>query len=447
MTTDRDLLQRYAQHASEDAFAEIVRRHVGLVYGTALRQLCGNTALAEDVTQAVFTALAAKRDSHPHLHHLAGWLYGTTRHTASHLVRAERRRQDREQKAHTMHTLLAESGPDDLAALPPALLDEVLERLDAVDREAVLRRFFEDESFATIGAALAVSEDAARMRVTRALEKIRDHFAHRGIRSSVAAIGAALAGQVVAAPPHLVAGIFAGCAALAVPAAAPLGALTLMTTTKLTYALAGTVTALALGVAGFQGYLASLHAEEAAQLSAEKSRLESALTASERQAALLARQSADAEQRAALLQRQLHATPAAVMPRATSSPPPPAVDETRRLRNEKMARLKPLLEAGQPIKGAVVVLVGGKAVPRPVEFVMGRDTRVEGVDDGTYVVKPSLKPDGSVQYEIALYRKDPATGAESAISVPRVIQTPWAPFTVTTGGGRVFAFDPDPIEP
>ena len=54
--TDLQLLARYARHETEDAFAEIVRRHLGLVHSAALRQV-RSPELAEEVAQSVFTDL------------------------------------------------------------------------------------------------------------------------------------------------------------------------------------------------------------------------------------------------------------------------------------------------------------------------------------------------------------------------------------------------------
>jgi len=90
-----------------------------------------------------------------------------------------------------------------------------------------------------------------------------------------------------------------------------------------------------------------------------------------------------------------------------------------------------------------VVMLDGKPVQRPVEFVMGRETRIEAVDDGTYVVTPSLNPDGSVRYAVVLQTKDPASGGERTVTLSDIVQTPWAGFTLSIEGGAVMAFDPD----
>ena len=87
MTTDRELLGRYFDAGSEEAFREIVQRHVNLVYGAALRQLCGDVSLAQEVTQTVFTALASRAKPRAQISHLAAWLHTTTRFAVSHAVR------------------------------------------------------------------------------------------------------------------------------------------------------------------------------------------------------------------------------------------------------------------------------------------------------------------------------------------------------------------------
>jgi len=63
MTPDAELLAVFARTRSEDAFAELVRRHVNLVYSTALRRVNGDTHLAQDVSQAVFADLAQRASS------------------------------------------------------------------------------------------------------------------------------------------------------------------------------------------------------------------------------------------------------------------------------------------------------------------------------------------------------------------------------------------------
>ena len=55
--TDHDLIREYARTGSEEAFGELMHRHVDLVYSIAFRVL-RNASFAEEVTQRVFVALA-----------------------------------------------------------------------------------------------------------------------------------------------------------------------------------------------------------------------------------------------------------------------------------------------------------------------------------------------------------------------------------------------------
>src|SRR5436190_10012869 len=79
--TDLQLLTRYASQRAEDAFTEIVRRHVDLVHSAALRQV-RSPELAEEVAQAVFIELAQQARHFPPRTVFAAWLYHVTRRRA-----------------------------------------------------------------------------------------------------------------------------------------------------------------------------------------------------------------------------------------------------------------------------------------------------------------------------------------------------------------------------
>ena len=192
MMDDAELLRRYAEDHSEDAFTELVHRRLGLVYSAALRRVGHDAQLAEDVAQKVFTDLARKAPSLTGRASLAGWLYVSSQVAAAEIVRTERRRKARETNAHTMQTLLHDSVPTpDWHHLRP-VLDEVIVTLRDQEREAIALRFFEQRSFAEVGAALRLTEEAARKRVERALEKLRAVLARRGITSTTAMLTLAL---------------------------------------------------------------------------------------------------------------------------------------------------------------------------------------------------------------------------------------------------------------
>ena len=214
-------------------------------------------------------------------------------------------------------------------------------------------------------------------------------------------------------------------------------------TTKSTLWLASAAI-LALGFSVYQYSAATFQAEQTANLAQERNRLEEALRQSEQRAAKSERQVAQTEQRLVELQRKAGEIPAAKSARSVAAAPAPAT-AARTEMAERMARMKPLLEQGMPIKGAIVVMADGKPVQRPVEFVMGKETRIEAVDDGTYVVTPRLNADGSVRYAIVLQTKRTVDGIErtQTTTLSDIIQTPWAGFTIAIENGAVMAFDPD----
>jgi uncharacterized protein (TIGR03435 family) len=257
---DMALLREYAVHRSEAAFATVVSRYVNLVYSAALRQV-RDPHLAQEVTQAVFIILARKAGKLGSGTILSGWLFKTVRFTAAAQIKSVVRRQQREQEAY-MRSLTSE--PNDARTGLAPMLDDALAGLGEKDRQAVLLRFFEERSLAQVGSALAVNEDAARKRVARAVDKLREFFAKRGVVLTAGAIGAALSANAVhAAPAGLTGSISAtavqGSAAAASTLTLVKGALKLMTMAKIKFAatfgaaavlIAGTMVAVETMVAG-----------------------------------------------------------------------------------------------------------------------------------------------------------------------------------------------------
>lgn len=218
MPDDAECLRQYAESRDQSAFSEFVHRNLGLVYSAAFRQTGGDVHLAEDITQVVFVAAARKATTLGRHPVIGAWLHQTTRNAAIDALRARQSRQVREEAAGRMTEILA--GPDagvDWDKVSPEL-DEIVATLGERDRAAIILRYFGRKTFAEIGAQFHVSEGAARMRVERALEKMRARFARRGVVSSGAALGAILVEKgLVAAPVGL--GSASIAAALSAPAA------------------------------------------------------------------------------------------------------------------------------------------------------------------------------------------------------------------------------------
>src|SRR5262245_44045829 len=142
---DNQLLCEFAEHQADAPFAELVRRHVNLVYSVALRRT-GNAHHAQEITQAVFIILARKAASLGRKTILSGWLYQTARFTAANFLRTERRRAFREQEAY-MQALSNEPEPQIWPQIAP-FLEDAMGKLSRKDRDAVVMRFFEGKSLA-----------------------------------------------------------------------------------------------------------------------------------------------------------------------------------------------------------------------------------------------------------------------------------------------------------
>ncbi|HZO85621.1 MAG TPA: sigma-70 family RNA polymerase sigma factor, partial [Verrucomicrobiae bacterium] len=243
---DWQLLKSYARDDSQDAFTQIVTRHVNLVYSAALRQV-REPELARDVTQLVFANLARQTKSLKPKGTLAGWLYRDASFTSRDVLRRERRRFAREQEAVAMQDV---EMSHDWPRIQPRL-DAALGQLGQTDRDAVLLRFFEQRSLKDVGSALGMEEDTARKRVSRALEKLRTLLAREEITTTDDALSDALTTYAVqVAPAGLAAGILATSFA-AGSAAAATGTTTfielLTMTTKLKATIAAVVVAASIG--------------------------------------------------------------------------------------------------------------------------------------------------------------------------------------------------------
>jgi RNA polymerase sigma factor (sigma-70 family) len=256
--TDQQLLRDYTERRSEAAFSELVRRHVDFVYSAALRMV-RDAHLAEDVTQAVFVALAQSARELADRPVLAGWLHRTAQNLAANTVRSTVRRRAREQEAAAMNELLAAESDATWELIAPHL-DAALGELSEPDRDALLLRYFERKSAHEIAQTLGVSDEAAQKRVSRAVERLREFFTKRGVTVGASGLVVVLSANAVqAAPAGLALSIstsaaLAGTAVTAVTTSTAAKALAMTTPQK---TLVATTLAAAIGVGIYEAHQAS----------------------------------------------------------------------------------------------------------------------------------------------------------------------------------------------
>ena len=251
--SDLELLARYTRQHAEDAFATLVRRHVDLVHSAALRQV-RSPQLAEEVAQTTFTKLARIAPQLAPDTILTAWLYQVTRREAIDAVRREARRQLREQIATELNTMNAITS--DWAHIEP-ILDEAMAELDDTDRAAVLLRYFENKSLREVGATLGTSDDAAQKRVSRAVERLRELFAKRGITVGTSGLVVVISANAVQAAPMGLAITISTAAALAGTTLATATTATAIKTIAMTTLQKTVITATLAIVAGAGIYQAS----------------------------------------------------------------------------------------------------------------------------------------------------------------------------------------------
>jgi RNA polymerase sigma factor (sigma-70 family) len=313
MKEDSELLRDYVRNGAEDAFAELVRRRLGLVYRVALRKVNGDTHLAEEVAQGVFTDLARKAAMLAQRETLAGWLFTSAHFAATKAVRTAERRRHREQKAQiVMHELSSDPAPvTDWESLRP-MLDDLIRDLTESDREALLLRFYEEKDYEQIGTTLRLSPNGARSRVERALQKIRASLAGRGISSTEAAVIAALESQSLFAAPANLASTVAATALANASSAIPLATAAFLMNKTI---LAGAAAMLAIGFAFYQREQMHRLEDSLQHLTQDRAALQAKLDAGDQRALV-------AERRLVALQRERSAE--APVQKAESATPPAA---------------------------------------------------------------------------------------------------------------------------
>ncbi len=262
--SDQQLLKRYREEQSDEAFDTLVQRYLDLVYSAAYRQL-RSAVFVEDVVQAVFIELARSASRLRPDTVLSAWLFQVTRRRAIDVIRTESRRQHRERLVVELNDPTHPESQHDIESH----LDDAIASLKETDRNALLLRFFERKSLREVGAQLGTNEDAAQKRISRALDRLRQFFSSRKIQLSSPSLAAYLSAQAIITAPSSISVSAATVTTLATAAATTQIAQTALMTTLQKTLIATTLT-VAIGTGLYQTHQAQHWKRSADQLQQER---------------------------------------------------------------------------------------------------------------------------------------------------------------------------------
>jgi RNA polymerase sigma factor (sigma-70 family) len=186
--TDAQLLRGFAQRRDETAFAALMQRHGGLVWGVC-RHVLTQEQDAEDAFQATFLALARHAATIRTAEALAGWLHGTAFRVAMRAKRDAGRRRNHERRPAAQAPPASEGAWRELQAA----LDEEVERLPERQRAAFVVCVLEGKTLAEAGQLLGWSPGTVSGTLARARQRLRRRLARRGITLSALLTGLVLA--------------------------------------------------------------------------------------------------------------------------------------------------------------------------------------------------------------------------------------------------------------
>ena len=247
MPKDAELLTEYLA-GNHEAFAALVHRHAGMVYGVSLRILRSRHD-AEDAFQATFLVLARKADDIRPAGQVARWLYGVARHVAMKARQYRERRRSIEALAGQARSAGAETEiPENLWRV----LDEEAARLPGHLLTPFLLCDLEGLTYREAAQQLGLPEGTLSNRLATARRKLAVLLTRRGIVLPAAGLATVLSSSTVeAAPPDLIASTAeaASSADMLTPLAE--GVIRNMAITKVTRAAIAVVMVLALASAGW----------------------------------------------------------------------------------------------------------------------------------------------------------------------------------------------------
>ncbi|RKU15069.1 hypothetical protein C6503_13945, partial [Candidatus Poribacteria bacterium] len=175
-----ELIQRILE-GDDAAFACLVRKYQKRVHALAWRKI-GDFHIAEDVTQETFLQVFRKLATLKNPNQFPGWLYVITNRCCLTWLRKKRMQTQPleevditmiEKTSYSRH--VAEEQAESAAAVKRELVKNLLSKLKESDRTVITLYYFGEMTYAEIGEFLGVSADTVRIRVRRALQRLKKH--------------------------------------------------------------------------------------------------------------------------------------------------------------------------------------------------------------------------------------------------------------------------------
>ena len=192
------LLRRFTANGDAEAFSEIVKQHAPLVYGVCLRIL-GNKDKAADAVQDTFLQLV--HDAAEITGSLPNWLHRVATCRAIDFIRSDSQRKQREMIYATNPGNV--DSEDNKAAWREIsiLIDEEIDKLDVLTREAIILHFFEGQKMTYIAEKFGISQPTVSRRIESGIDSLRDKLKSRGVIVQAALLAGLLMENSVRAAP------------------------------------------------------------------------------------------------------------------------------------------------------------------------------------------------------------------------------------------------------